>query len=284
MNNAASIRARLNNISRKENIAFQVIIVRYLHERLLYRLSISEHADRFCLKGGNFIYALQGLSTRPTMDIDLLAKSIRFEVDTLMKAFRDIAGIACDDGAWFNTENIRIEPIAAQNIYSGIRLSIPAGFDTIKQNLQIDIGFGDLITPEAIKLQYPVLLDDLPAPVLSAYTPETVIAEKFHAMIFLSGANSRMKDFYDVHHLLSSGNYILENLEKAIRVTFMQRKTFFVESHELFTEGFATDNQRNRIWQAFLKKINQPASLTFPEVLLEVTHVLKPIWETIPKE
>jgi predicted nucleotidyltransferase component of viral defense system len=261
-----------------------VIIVRYLHERFLYRLSISKYTDRFFLKGGNFIYALQGLATRPTLDIDLLAKSINNEAANLEMIFAEIADIEVDDGVWFDAKSLHVQTLLQQQIYTGVRLLIDAGFHTVKQRLQIDIGFGDRITPHAMQLEYPVLLDDLPVPVLRAYTPETVIAEKFHAMIFLAGANSRMKDFYDVYHLLMSEEYDPSTLEAAIKATFKQRKTGYTEDHELFTNEFAGNAMRVRQWKAFLKKINQPEAFEFADVIGEITSRLQPIWLSLSEE
>jgi len=283
MNIAASIRARLTNISRKENIAFQVIIVRYLHERLLYRLSVSRFADQFYLKGGNFLYALHGLVTRPTTDIDFLGHNLAAEAIQIKEIFAEIADIHFDDGVWFDSENIQFEQIAEQNLYTGLRLIFPAGFDSIKQIMQIDIGFGDRITPHAVSLKYPVLIADLPAPYLLAYTAETVIAEKFQAMIALAGSNSRMKDFYDVHQLLIGRQYDENLLKEAIVTTFKNRKTDYVENHTLFTTVFAEDSNRNKMWQAFLKKIGLKGKSEFPQVMKEITDVLKPIWESLPR-
>ncbi|MCF8367321.1 MAG: nucleotidyl transferase AbiEii/AbiGii toxin family protein [Bacteroidales bacterium] len=284
MNISASIRARLNNIARKEKIAFQVIILRFLHERFLYRLSMSKYAENFFLKGGNFIYALQGLATRPTMDIDLLAKSMNNEAANLESIFREIATIKVEDGTWFDNDSLQVQTISQQNVYTGVRLFIMAGFDAVKQKLQVDIGFGDTITPRAMHLEYPVLLDDLPTPKLRAYTPETAIAEKFHAMIFLAGVNSRMKDFYDVYHLLISEDCKLSTLEAAIKATFKQRNTGYTENHALFTNEFAQNAIRVRQWKAFLKKINQPEAVDFAGVIKALTSPLQPIWQALSEE
>lgn len=284
MNTAASKRARLMNIARKEHIAFQVIIVRFLHERLLYRLSRSSFADRFVLKGGNFIYAHHGITVRPTKDIDLLAQSIPEEAGPIKEIMTEIAGKDFNDGVWYDIQNIHLQQISEQNQHNGIRLIFPAGFDSIKASIQIDIGFGDRITPQAVRLHYPVLLPEMPAPDLLAYTVETVIAEKFHAMIFLAGINSRMKDFYDVYQLISAGKYNEEVLKKAIVNTLENRQTKYTQDHMLFTPAFASDNNRNRMWSAFLKKIGQPDKLPFSEVMTLITTRLQPIWETLSKE
>lgn len=151
MISATSIRSKLYNIAQKENIAFQIIVVRYLHERLLYRLSVSKYAGYFYLKGGNFIYAMQGLLTRPTVDIDFLARNIPNDLNEIAGIFKEIISIKFDDAVVFDRENINAQTITENSEYSGIRLSFPASFDTIRQNIQIDIGFGDEIVPKSQK-------------------------------------------------------------------------------------------------------------------------------------
>jgi len=191
-NRAVSLRARLLNISKKENIEFQVLISRFLHERLLYRISVSEFSNHFVLKGGAFMYAIQGLKTRPTTDVDFLGQQITNDVDALCDTFRKICSTESSDEVHFLPKSIYGEPIAEQEKYNGVRVFVDTQFDTIRQRLQIDIGFGDVVTPENIQLEYPVLLDDMGTPVVRAYSVETVIAEKFQAMIELSLFNSRM--------------------------------------------------------------------------------------------
>jgi len=193
MISSKSIRAKLLNISRNENIAFQVIVFRYLHERFLYRLSISEYANSFMLKGGNLLYAIEGLKVRPTIDVDFLGINIANDIEIVKNAFSNICTVNSDDAVWFDASSIKAEQITEQDKYSGVRLLIDAGFDTIRQRIQIDIGFGDVIIPKAQKINYPVLLSEMQTPVLSVYSTETLIAEKFNAMIELSTLNSRMK-------------------------------------------------------------------------------------------
>jgi len=195
-NRAASLKARLLNLSKKENIEFQVLISRFLHERLLYRISISEFSNHFVLKGGAFMYAIQGLKTRPTTDVDFLGQQIANDVDTLCEIFRGICSTESSDEVQFLPESIQGEPIAELEKYNGVRVFVDTQFDSIRQRLQIDIGFGDVVTPENLQLEYPVLLDDMETPVVRAYSVETVIAEKFQAMIELSLFNSRMKFFF----------------------------------------------------------------------------------------
>lgn len=278
MSKETSIRARLLNISKKEGVSFQLILMRYLHERFLYRLSISKYVNNFFLKGGNFIYAIQGLSARPTKDIDLLGKDVANDIKSLKKIITEILSVDyADDYVWFNHEEIKIELIAEKNLYNGVRLKLEVRFDSIRQQLQIDIGFGDIIIPKPINLEYPTLLPEIPAPIIVAYTPETVIAEKFQAMIELSTLNSRMKDFYDVYILLTEQPIDKEILQKAIANTFKNRKTTLTEDHSIFTNEFKNDPQRLIMWKAFLKKINIKEELTFQNVLEDIINNLKPL-------
>lgn len=278
MSNATSIRAKLLNIAKKEKIAFQVILLRYIHERFLYRLSISKYKNNFFLKGGNFMYAIEGLLARPTKDIDLLGQDISNDIDNLKNTIVAITNTKCkEDFVIFNTKTISIEPITEKNLYNGVRLQLNARFDTTKQNIQIDIGFGDTIIPKPITLDYPTLLPDVPAPKLTAYTLETVIAEKFHAMIALSTLNSRMKDFYDVYNLLTKHKIDNKNLEKAITNTFAIRETTISKQHALFTDDFKNDPKRIQMWNVFLKKINHKGDLPFQTIMQTITKQLKPL-------
>ncbi|MDR1161997.1 MAG: nucleotidyl transferase AbiEii/AbiGii toxin family protein, partial [Tannerellaceae bacterium] len=199
--NVKSIRAVLKNISDKERIDFQLIVIRYLHERFLYRVSVSAYAKHFFLKGGILLFAIKGLHIRPTVDIDMLAIQLSNDKEQLHRIFQTICSIEYDDDCViFNIDSIKTEDIAADAKYSGVRILIDAGLDTIRQQLQIDIGFSDVITPAPVNLVYPTLLSELAQPFqIGAYSIETVVAEKFHAMIALGVFNSRMKDFYDVY-------------------------------------------------------------------------------------
>lgn len=280
---SASIRARLLNIAKKQGLSFQLIIIRYLQERFLYRLSQSRYKNKFYLKGGALIYAFGGSKTRFTLDIDLLGKEIANNTQTIKSAFEEIASIPCPgDKVWFKTETIHAEIISEQDKYNGIRLLIDAGFHTIKQRMQIDIGFGDVVVPATdFILEYPVLLTGSEAPVLLAYSTETLIAEKFQAMIELSSANSRMKDFYDVHKIIVSHKFDPATLKEAVRATFANRNTTFIDNHSLFTNDFFIDQNRIKMWAAFLNKIGKDKDLNFFEVKETMFSVLKPIWEDL---
>ena len=281
---AKSIRAILKNIADREKIDFQLVVIRYLHERLLYRLSLSEYRLKFILKGGNLLYAIEGLHIRPTTDIDILAKHITNDKETLKNIFKDICSVEYnDDCVVFDALNIVVSDIAEEKKYSGVRLLINTLFDTIKQTIQIDIGFGDTITPAPLPLLYPTLLTGLNPPDIMTYSIETVIAEKFHAMILNSVFNSRMKDFYDVYILLKNNRINNENLQEAILQTFRCRETDFIENHELFTSSFHEDKNRQTMWKAFLRKMKISENLEFPFIVKNILEQLQPIYNKFKK-
>jgi len=277
-NRAVSIRARLLNLARKEGIDFQLIIIRFLHERLLYRLSVSDYSHLLILKGGAFIYAIQGLKSRPTIDVDLLGTQMSNDIKAICEVFRQICTVESEDEVAFNPESVVGELITQQDKYDGVRLYINATFHTVRQRIQIDIGFGDIVIQVIQELEYPILLEDMQVPVIQAYSIETVIAEKFQAMIELSVANSRMKDFYDVYKLLADYEFDSNTLEEAIQATFANRGTSYAENHALFTVEFATNPQRKRSWTAFLNKINRDKQLAFEEVMRLIDEKLWPYW------
>ena len=195
--------------------------------------------------------------------------------------FRSICTIKSDDEVKYRPESVIGEVITKQDKYDGIRIFIEAEFNSIRQRIQIDIGFGDVLTPASQKLEYPVLLNDMPVPILHAYSKETVIAEKFEAMIELSMANSRMKDFYDVYALLVEDNFDKTILIDAICATFKNRETVYSENHALFSKEFALNSERQRNWAAFLTRINKDKHLTFDVVMELITQRLLPYWKRI---
>jgi predicted nucleotidyltransferase component of viral defense system len=279
--NAASIKAVLLNLAQKENLYFQQIITRYLHERLLYRVSLSEYKSSFVLKGGNLMYAIEGLYTRPTMDIDMLARNIDNDKENIKNIFKRICEINYkNDCVQFNSESITILVIAQEKKYSGLRLLIDTQLDSIRQTIQIDIGFGDVVTPAPIILSYPVLLNELESPIILAYSLETVIAEKFHAMLTLGNFNSRMKDFYDVFILLKRSNLDIKNITEAIEATFRRRNEFLEENPAFFQDVYYQNKQRQSMWNSFLRK-NKLENPDFKEVVKTITTELQPIYNQL---
>jgi hypothetical protein len=178
-----SIRTRLLNCAKRENLSFQLVIIRYLQERLLYRLSLSVYSENFCLKGGVLLYVYNRKQTRPTLDIDFLGTNISNEINSLRSTFIEICAINYPpDAVIFDTNSIIAEEIAGQDKYPGIRLFVNANLDTIRQRIQIDVGFGDIVVPAPVQLNYPTLLEESGIPIVQAYSLETVVAEKFEGL------------------------------------------------------------------------------------------------------
>jgi predicted nucleotidyltransferase component of viral defense system len=255
MNSPQSIRAKLMNLAKSSNIDFQGIITRYIHERILYRISKSEFNNKFILKGGNLLYAHFGLISRPTTDIDFSGNDLSNLPDKIVIIFSKILSIHCDDGLTFETEDISYQIINENNEYQGCRLVFYSKLDTIKQAIKVDIGFGDVIVPKPDNIHYPVLLSFLDEPILNAYTIESVVAEKLHAIFYLGELNSRMKDFYDIYTITTSRKMDLMVLKKAIESTFENRNFTVSESPVVFKTSFIEDAARLKMWEVYLRKL-----------------------------
>lgn len=277
----ASILAKLKNISKQEKKATNLIIRLYFQERLLYRLSISPYKERFILKGGLFLYSLSQNLARPTKDIDFLGKQISNDMVAILKAFQEICKLepVNDDGVSFDPDTIEIDRIKEDADYEGVRLKITGHIGNVRERLQLDIGFGDIIVPKAETLEYPTLLDS-DKPEIIAYSIESAISEKFEAMISLSILNSRLKDFYDIYSLLNNNNFDGRVLNEAIYETFQKRRTSFEKEHLLFMKEFAEDEERNRQWNLLLLR-NGFQPILFSEVMRKITLFLKPVYDSI---
>lgn len=279
-NKSKSIRARLLNLKKISGHEYMYLLARYFNERLLYRVSASVYRQNFLLKGGSLLYAFEGLNARPTVDVDFMANKISRDRNHLEEVFREILAVKCDeDGVTFNLANPPYEAITVDKDYPGTRFFIIAHMDTIEYNMSVDIGFGDVITPCPIVVDFPLLLNDVPSVSIQAYSFETVIAEKFHAMIDRDVANSRMKDFFDCYILLTSNQEIDNDvLREAIFATFNNRDLHYNSNLQLFTETFVADSERIKRWTSFLKKIKWKDSLSFSEVMNVIHDRLQPIY------
>ena len=274
-----SIRTKLLNISKTEKQEYMKVLGRYFHERLLYRISVSQYKSNLMLKGSSLLYAHYQFAARPTIDIDLLGEHIDRDQRNLVTVFKEILSIPCEeDGVTFDVETIQAEPIAIEKKYPGTNLSFVAHLHTIVYQVSIDIGFGDVITPHPVLINYPLLVKGVPSVDVYSYSLETLIAEKFQAMIERDVDNSRMKDFYDLYHLFHTEDIDYEVLQEAIRNTFANRNTSYSENKHLFDEDFANDANRNMRWKAFLKKLRLKDETTFPEVMATLRENLQKYW------
>jgi len=274
-NTAASVRQRLLNRARNDQRPFNELLQYYAMERFLYRLSQSAHADRFILKGALMLRAWRSSELRPTMDIDFLGRTSN-ETASIVTQIRDILSAeVAPDGLVFDLDTIQAERITEDADYEGIRTRFLGGLDSARVNMQIDIGFGDVVFPAPETSDLPTLLDS-PAPRLLCYSRESAIAEKLEAMVKLGELNSRMKDFYDIWLLSRQFDFAGESLAEAIRLTFDRRGTPIPEDIVAFTEGFGETKQSQ--WAAFRRRLRQDhVPTSFSEVVLSIRKFLLPL-------
>jgi predicted nucleotidyltransferase component of viral defense system len=278
----ASVMAKLKNISKELNKPANLIMLLYIQERLLYRLSVSKYNDNFLLKGGLLLYSMTEFKGRPTKDIDFLAKNIPNDLQEIENAFKEICNIKANDGIDFDLDSISSMSIKEAADYEGVRLKAAAFIGRAKVTLQIDIGFGDVVIPKPVKVKYPVLLE-FENPEINAYSFDSVVSEKLEAIVSLSLLNSRMKDFYDIYVLLNERNFDGRVLQEAIFETFQRRRTIIEEELIIFSDEFAKDASRNKQWKLFLKKIGL-SNLEFERVIKEIYRFIKPVYNAILAE
>ncbi len=251
-NIGASVRTRLLDRARAERSDFQILLTRYALERLLYRLSVSPHCDRFILKGAMLFVTWVADPFRPTRDLDLLGSGDN-AAEAIEETFRAIcAQPVADDGVIFDVAALEAAPIREEAEYGGVRVRTTATIDGARIPIQVDIGFGDAVTPGPVEIDYPTLLD-APAPHLRAYPVETVVAEKFEALVTLGMTNSRLKDFYDLWLIAQTFEFRRSSLVDAVQRTFARRGTALPADTPvgLSAEFAATWAGQ---WQAFLAR------------------------------
>ncbi len=266
-NLAASIRARLKQHADITRQDFNLTLTHYGLERLLYRLSVSAYASNYLLKGALLFSLWYEQPHRPTRDVDLLGFGPD-DIDTAVAVFREICQIEVEDGIAFDPASVKGSVIRKEAGYGGVRIDLQAKLDSARIALQVDIGFGDAVTPAPESVSYPVLLDDLPAPQLRTYPKFTVVAEKFHAMCLLGIVNTRMKDYFDLWILLSEDALETAELRRAIEATFNRRKLAIPSTLPSgLSDAFVQDAAKQRQWAAFLKK-NRLDALDLAEVVM----------------
>ena len=270
------------NRAHHDDRPFNELLQYYAMERFLYRLSRSAHADRFVLKGALMLRVWRSPQFRPTMDIDMLGRTNREEA-LILRQIRDIMMMDVGmDGLSFDPDSLRTERITEDAEYEGIRVRFLGSLGTARINMQIDIGFGDIVHPGPEMAEMPTMLD-FPAPRLLCYSRESAIAEKFEAMVSLGSLNSRMKDFYDIWLLSRQFDFNGKDLAEAVSLTFKQRGTVLPEQIEAFSQDFAEVKQTQ--WAAFRKRLQQEhVPVSFQEVTTALGIFLSPIAASISEE
>lgn len=267
-NLGASVRQRLRNRAREDGTDFEVILCNYALERLLYRISRSKYRDGFVLKGAMLFRVWSEEPHRATRDLDLLAYC-GSAAEEVVAVFRILCAVSVeDDGLEFQADSLRTEEIREDQEYGGVRVRLYTMLGATRIPLKIDIGFGDVVTPAAEELSYPTILG-LPAPVIRAYPKEAVIAEKFHAMVALGMADSRMKDFYDIYVLAAGTEFDGHRLGSAFKATFNRRTTLIPSGvPTALSPEYSGDALKRAQWKAFAGGGNvRLSSVTLNEVI-----------------
>ena len=278
-NRAASIRAKLLNRAKDEKVEFGAWLNRFGRECLLYRIGISEYHRQFVLKGGMLFALWYNMPHRPTQDMDLLGFGPA-DLCVLERVFNEIARVEVNvnDGLRFKSA-AQAEEIRKKANYGGVRIKLLAFLENARIPLQIDIGFGDPITPPEPQLEdYPVLLSDLPAPRLGTYPVYTVIAEKLHAITTIGMTNTCMKDFFDLYVILEREEIDDNILDEALRQTFEARSSALPErAPKGLSAEFAENFQKQKEWRAFLRKNEVEENLPLSDVLNQIRERFLPL-------
>lgn len=283
MISADSIKAKLKNKAKKNNRLFQDELVAYCLERTIYRISISKYNENFTLKGGIFLYAIfNGEFSRATRDIDLLARALDNEINVMKRVFEEIFAIESDDAIKYKRESLVISTITEFKEYQGINIKIMAMLDRTLIPVSIDIGFGDVVHPERVRMEFPVLLE-MDAPIIYAYSLASVVAEKFEAIVSLGYANSRYKDLYDIYILSHQFDFKGLELSTAIVETFKHRNTS-MDDIVIFEEDFSEDRTRNSRWKSFVGKKRAMMQIELSDAIDGIHIFLGPIIEGVRNE
>lgn len=279
-NVAASVRARLLNLAKERREDFQFVLIRFGIERFLYRLSRSPHADVFVLKGAQLYTIWSASPHRATKDVDMLGSG-EPDPERLRAIVREVVAVEVeDDGLTFDLDSVEAGRIREDEEYEGVRVTLLAHLAGARIPLQVDVGFGDAVTPGPQEAEFPALLEH-PAPRLMTYPRETVIAEKFQALVDLGIANSRMKDFYDIMTLAREFSFDGPVLCLAVRNTFKRRKTALPVGAPLaLTPEFYGDDAKLKQWAAFLKR-TRLGDASLQDVALRISEFLLPVVEAL---
>ena len=275
--NADSVKARLKNFAKESGYTYQEVLTYYGLERTIYRISVSKYADHFVLKGGIFLYAIfQRNYNRATTDVDLLARRISNSSEEMKAVFQDIFAIDADDALVFDTDAITVEDITEFKVYHGLHISAVGYLDRTRIPIGIDIGFGDVIYPDAVKMDFPVILDMEP-PRVNAYSMESSIAEKLEAIVHTGYLNSRYKDFYDIYVLSCKYSFSYGDLRSAVIETFENRKTAMTMESAAFKDDFLNDPMHQTRWKSFLRKKKALIPVSMNDAMDRIKHFVTPL-------
>lgn len=279
-NIGASVHAKLKNLSKERGVDMMSLLRRYAQERLLYRLSVSDEAQNFCIKGGVLLSAYNnGDLLRPTEDIDFNGFDKDADITTVEKALKAILATPVeDDGVHFLLDTMSVKRDRV-GIIPGGKIALQAIVHSAKVDIRVDVGFGNPVSPEVRKIIMPTLLDGVaPQPEVLAYPLETVIAEKVHAMAQFGASNTRVKDYFDVWMLIKTHSFEGQDLVNALVRTFEAQER---EIPSTPIEGLSEDfvDEQAGAWNAFLKRIDHRSKLDLGQIVEEISELVIPVIE-----
>lgn len=280
MNRADSVKARLKNIALENSLTFHEVLSYYGLERVIYRISKSSYADHFVLKGGILLYAIFDRNySRATTDADFLARKIPNSKDAMLKVFKSILSQDVDDALTFDLNTLKVDTTSLIKEYPGLEISAVAYLDRTKIHIKLDIGFGDIVFPDASKMSFPTLLPQDDVEIL-AYSLESIIAEKLEAIVKNGYLNSRYKDFYDIYILSRTHSFEFYSLKKAVNDTFSRRQTQLTLNTIALSPEFYTDTMHVRRWEGFQKKKRAIKDITLKDVIEHLKIFATPLLGT----
>ena len=275
--NADSVKTRLKNFAVSSGCTFQEALIYYGLERTIYRISVSPYAGHFVLKGGIFLYAIFDRKyERVTTDIDLLAKRISNSAEEMKVIFHDIFAQDTDDALVFDLDSITAKDITEFKKYHGLHISAVAYLDRTRIPIGIDIGFGDVIYPDAVEMEFPVILD-MEAPRVNAYSLESSISEKLEAITKNGFLNSRYKDFYDIYVLSEKYPFDYEELRCAVTETFKNRNTPMTMNTAAFSDEFLGDSMHQTRWNSYIKKKKALIPVSMSDAMTRIKTFVAPL-------
>ena len=281
----ASVHDRLLALARESHRPFNELLQYFAMERFLFRMGRSRHAARFVLKGGLMLLAWRAPLSRPTKDIDVLA-ALDNDVQVVENVVRDVCVEAVEpDGMIFDPASVSGKVIVEHADYPGVRVRLLGFLGSARMTLQLDVGFDDVIIPGPSGLDYPTLLTDFLAPAIIGYSRESVIAEKFHAMVRLGRLNSRMNDFFDLWLLARQFEFEGQVVAEAISTTFARRHTDIPAQPAVFETAFPTYPGKAEQWRSYLKRNSIEGALSdFADVTTYIRAFLEPITSALVRE
>jgi len=263
---AMSLKAKIKNYARNNNIAAQVVLQNYMFERFLARMSESEYSENFVIKGGMLIAAMVGLDTRATMDLDTTLKNLPLTEEKVVEAVRNICSINLEDDVIFET--MSIAPIRKDDQYGGFEIKLNAVYDTIVTPLSIDVSTGDVITPSAVQYEFAGIFDDEVRIKLWGYNIETVMAEKVETVLSRGIFNTRPRDYYDIYILSTTQNYDIKLFKEALTATAVHRRsTENIKDVDTIITNISTSEELQDMWGKYQKKFAYSASITYEQIM-----------------